>query len=223
MEVVLSVSHAMCPSRCVSLGDKKCTKKDASGFALDYDDGQIKFSNHLCDTGAANMAMYISKALSDLKITNQVLLGDVSRDVCDLNRTPCRDTMYRKRLRETLAKSGNKAYLLDIHSFNEDAEDFIDSEIVLLDESPDPHKVWPFTYSLYSFLKTSGITTKILKGKHNDINIEATEKLLAPVFFLIERNEAVSGSRAEEIAKLVAKWLSSSLLSHPHLSQSRHS
>src|SRR5579871_4021548 len=76
---VLTVPHARCPNAPVVTV------------------GLMTIRGHQCDTTAAIAAETIANALrmNPKFETVSVLLGDVSRDQCDLNRAACRNSIWR--------------------------------------------------------------------------------------------------------------------------------
>lgn len=147
--------------------------------------------DHPCDIRATEFAETLSKAITCGR--TELHIGDVSRDVCDLNRIECRHYPFRKRVAESITPD---TIVLDIHSF--------------------PH---PSVYSPNTFfiLGKSEMVDKIRKkvekegylvgsaypAKYNDILAQA-EELKAKDALILEIAEDVKRNDIERISKAVA-------------------
>ncbi len=76
---------------------------------------------HGCDRIASDMAARIGEAFMNLGVMPITLLGDVPREVLDLNRPEARDTEMRQRLLDALYQR-SVFVVLDIHSYSRNTQ-----------------------------------------------------------------------------------------------------
>ncbi len=175
---------------------------------------------HLCDSGAERAARCIEKLINRHKAGVRAILylnKDLPRPLCDLNRSRCRNTAYRRGLRKLVHNNSSIDFVLDIHSFpaGENVWNLngrqLDPELLILDDeygrnlqsSELPDYVIKFLKTMHS----KGINTVVLPGIMNDIQrtMRHQEGIKS---ILLEVQENLSAKRLENlICPAVAKWL----------------
>ncbi len=167
--------------------------------------GWILFDPHDCDKKSASFARKLNKAFKrESKLNTILILGDVNRIECDLNRKSCHDSKkyeFSKKLDKFL-KEDNTNLLLDIHSF---PGNHITYELYILVLSGDK-KSMNISKSLYVFLKKNGVDIAATEGdKTNHILYLGYEYSIPSV--LVEINERLSDTRMRELSNLIKKWV----------------
>lgn len=160
--------------------------------------------NHLCDFVAETSAVALYQYLGRKPC---LLIGNIPRTQCDLNRIQCRQTKFRKELRKEI-KSGDYKFVLDIHSYPPDLEDkelreWSKYDLVIMDRLPETQ----YGDLLTKLLQKAGVNCmRVLGSKKNDIVGEARENGLYSV--LLEFKEEVKRMPYEKIAHVIEhEWI----------------
>jgi len=153
-----------------------------------------------CDETSLFSARLIARYL---KIPHKIFEGDVPRQECDLNRIQCRNTSYRKDIKELALRKRGNVFVLDVHSFVDPFGAWGvpgDMEIVIIDDRFTHDKA----LDLATFLEDDGINATHIQGANNDIQDEMHSLNIDS--FLIEFSDLLSDSRRKYIALLVATF-----------------
>ena len=170
----------------------------------------MRFRVRECDLAAEKFSRMLRERLGFLLRLDAsrlvLLLGDVPRRQCDLNRFPCRAMPFRDRIRGELR--GADAMLLDVHSFP--SGEFGNAHLAFLDVEPSVSGGWsPFVDDLNRYLRTlsslegARVDSAVFRGTtENDILVEAI-RMGNRRNALVEINESLS----DEQMRLLAGWL----------------
>lgn len=176
--------------------------------------------DHLCDSGAERAARCIRNLINRQKAGVRAILylnKDLPRRLCDLNRSRCRNTAYRRGLRKLVQNNSNIDFVLDIHSFpgGENAwnlgDRHPDPELLILDDDYGRNlqisKLPDYVIKFLKTMRSKGIYTAVLPGIMNDIqNTMRHQEGIKSI--LLEVRENLSAKRLENlICPAVAKWL----------------
>lgn len=154
------------------------------------------------DSNAKNAALCLQAAFKRrLGVAIYMHVGDERRDICDLNRSACRERPFRQRIRNSLRALERPALLIDVHSFPPPAALI---EIFFLSEQSHEPQAW--VWELTSFLLAAGVRVAVRRGGENDIIGEAIHKFGAYAT-LIEFNEGLTDGRVNEICQSIGDWL----------------
>ncbi len=178
--VVVTVPHAQCPPIAIP-------------------------TSHPCDLLAPQAARCLWLKQEKIDV-HRPFFGTIPRTECDLNRVQCRNTSYRKRVREfVLENQESTVFVLDIHSYPPDTNEWTSYELVVLDDSTT--KPRDYSFAFVDFMKDSGIPILLGKGKGNDILVEM--RGLGQRSFLLEFNESLMNdpNRFREICDAIVLWL----------------
>lgn len=163
-----------------------------------------------CDGRAGEAAFEIGRALRCLGKPALVLLPQLTRSQCDLNRPLCRATLYRSRLRNL---AGGASLVLDVHSFRPHggrigrvagARPF-----VLLDLCQSQPSAT--TQSLRTALSARGWPADVICSRVGDIRTEMTE-LGIPVAS-IEVSIDLAPRQRFQLYRHIAAWAASRIAS----------
>ncbi len=173
---------------------------------------------HLCDFSAKANGEKLYSLLQNAKnpsILSEIIIGDIPRNVCDLNRFECRNnTVFRKRIRTIINenKKNKNIFLIDMHSYPNQDSFGKNADVVLLYKNKDGFS--NHAVNLWNFLgrntKESGIKIILIKGKDNDIIYEA-QNILSTKSILIEFYEKLSENNINIILKQIVEWIQKKL------------
>ncbi len=154
------------------------------------------------DSNAKNAASCLEAVFKRrLGVAIYMHVGDESRDICDLNRSACRERPFRQRIRNSLRALPRPALLVDVHSFPAPT-DLV--EIFFLSEQGHEPQAW--VLALTRFLLAAGVRLAARHGGENDIIGEAIHNFGAYAT-LIEFNEGLTDTRLNEICQYIGDWL----------------
>ncbi len=158
--------------------------------------------NHNVDVIAEEMARRLGRSIRK----STVFIGDINRDVVDLNRKAGRGTAFRERVRRALFSNGTKL-LLDVHSFPIDSPGkYAGSEMSILAFNGEPT---PYERSLTEYLSERGVRVKLAGPGKADIVAEMRDHALAST--LLEFNEGLTDQRKRQLASIVAEWVNKTI------------
>ena len=169
-------------------------------------------TRHTCDSITRSSAIILETKFKESPhgYTVYNIIGDVNRQICDLNRIECRTTTgFRKKITKIYRKhnAAHDLWVWDVHSFpHRYSEQHPVSECVLLVPPHGSAACYKFNHALVEYLQDKGITVFALTGGINDITNEAVEHGYDRVF-LLELNESNSSRRTRFILRYVVKWV----------------
>ena len=159
--VIITVPHATCPRI------PKHLTMDLVG--------------HICDFKAKEFAKELQQALIKRGYKAILLIANVSRKECDINRPECRTMSFRPRLTKLYCEfkaQKNKTWIIDVHSFPTKegfSKAFGHNDIAVLDIAEKRIEIPGNINQLVRRLKEN-ISTKVYQGKlNNDIIREARQ------------------------------------------------
>jgi len=179
--VILTVPHAACPTG-----------------ILGY------LPHHLCDFIAEKAARGLDERI---EVPHTLIVGDMERLDCDLNRPHCRDTPFRHRIRTFIQKfkSSHQVWVLDIHSFPHAMTDYGTAEVAFLEDGETASR---YTSDLADWLRTNEIFARVHVGAADGgADIETEARSLGVRSTLIEFNEDLSPARLEYILDIMKTWI----------------
>jgi hypothetical protein len=156
---------------------------------------QFTDENHQCDSLAHEFALNLEESFELNNIETKLLVGNIPRYTCDLNRVICENTEFVSRVKSEIKRT---SLHLDIHSFPTSDENWRNYDVVLLVQNP---KVISKVKNLSSYLNNRKVPTAIYPGVTNYL-IEISQSFNVPSW-LIEINEDTD---SVEIADLIAEW-----------------
>ncbi len=130
----------------------------------------------------------------------------------DVNRPACRDAPFRRDLRARIkANRSRLRFVLDVHSFTDEAWDFAAAgiELVVLDDDlgSASGSAAPYTLDFARAMRAAGIGVKVMAGEKNDIHARMRHAF-GLRSFLLEFNESLDKKRLRHaICPAVARWL----------------
>lgn len=155
MHVILTVPHATCPD------------KRHEGIGL-----------HVCDYKAKEFAEALQQALVKRGVTVTLLIANVNRRECDINKPECRTMSFRPKLTKLYCRykdDRNETWVIDVHS-SPVKEHSKRNYFAFLDIVPKKEDIPPKVRHLIDKLKENVTATKTLRGTiDNDILLEARE------------------------------------------------
>ena len=187
MEVILTVPHAKC---------------------------NFKLQGHYCDLKALEFAESLTDVLQKKNIKVILLVADINRSICDINRIQCRSESFRPKLTNILneKKNNKELWILDIHSFPNGIKSFEQYPLVFLELNYIVHntshhsmdiKLPSKIFKLYSKLINKGIAANVLAGTNdNDILFE-TRNMGYQNSSLLEINESITCSEMNKIVNII--------------------
>lgn len=162
---------------------------------------------HPFDTVAKEAAETLASVLR--KNNNVSLhLSDLARDICDLNRSACRDKKFREEVRLQMTKDLPGTIVIDVHSFPRDHSAL---DVYLF------HNASYWLPSAGAYIPTavieltvaflySGISAAYMPNvPRNDIICEAAEYDLPGL--VIEFDEDLSAKKIRRICRIIRRWL----------------
>ncbi len=161
--------------------------------------------SHTCDIKAEEFARSIYKNLNKAKL----LLGDLNRSGCDLNRAWCykikeKQSNFKKVFEEYLRKKNELKFILDIHSFPTSSELYHELYIFVI---VDDIKSKTQANELHDFLEKNKIDAPIINASDTNHIIFQSYKAGIPAL-LLEINEDLDSSKINEFSLLITNWLS---------------
>jgi len=175
-------------------------------------DKEEEESRHTCDTVTHRAAVTLETDFkeSSYGFTVYNIIGDVNRQVCDLNRIVCRSTTgFRRKISKIYEDhaAARDLWVWDIHSFpRRYSEEHPVSECVLLIPQHGSAACQRFNHALVEFLQDKSVTVFALTGGINDIVNEAVEYGYDRVF-LLELNESNDFRRTQLILQYIVAWV----------------
>ncbi len=155
-------------------------------------------ADHNCDELAPMVARIFSEEIHDVPFS--MLLGNINRNVCDLNREESRDTDFRKMLRRYFEVE--PGFLFDIHSFPaDDPGEYEGVDVAIATNEADMEE---YLCPLSDFLYSQGINNHVVAGITGDIIEEAKEYDIES--YLFEFNEALSEDEIRPIVKAIVAY-----------------
>lgn len=164
--------------------------------------------SHTCDYAAESSARII---FDNLKTPDKyIVLNNIPRYECDMNRFESRKTNFRKEIRRKFKEAN---YLFDIHSFPEMKKEPFINDVYVIDDTNPPTKL---SHNLVDYLIDSGYRCKLYNGSGvNDITNEAKENGLQAV--LIEISEDLSYNIRVKLCKQISSFINMRLKSRHKL------
>lgn len=175
----------------------------------------INPQGHECDFSALYAAAFLNKIFMEKFTVNKknlwpiLLIPDVPRKECDLNRYNCRNKPYRSLIRKKIKELDTRVkFVLDVHSFPSNEKSFGDNIDVALLDNPSEKKQSFETYSkvIQKNLKNEKLNSVLLQGINNDIQYEMKTKFILPSI-LVEFNESNSTKTDSLICTLIVNTL----------------
>lgn len=173
-QVILTVPHAKCPETNESL------------------------LNHSCDILSEKFGKLLHKKITCTK--SKLFIGDINRDVIDLNRKESRNTSFRRNVRNNMTA---KSILIDVHSNEPDSYKFGKYDVSLISDDDE------LKNNIYGALTQSGYKVGLFNVHPiDDILIEAKEKGIEKSI-LVEINEKHRNNPVilEDIADKIAEQI----------------
>jgi hypothetical protein len=133
-----------------------------------------------------------------------LLTGDIPRDVTDLNRERSRwRTAFRQAVRALLKQDPQNTIHLDIHSFRVNSKVYRDNDIAIVTTEK---RARPYETELRDHITASGLRCKIYTEMLMDVVPEGRE-LGVPVSYLLEFNEGADDAMKDRYADVVAEFI----------------
>lgn len=173
--IVITVPHARCP---------KAVK------------------GHECDTAALQVARDLEAGLRRRGVQVQTFVGDLPRTECDLNRSSCRETPFRRKVRAALDRCRNGCLLVDVHSrMPESTERYGRDDLTFLHRSGN-ETVIAAARDRIRRGSTRGVSSNVVPGSTTNDLVEESFELGVPAV-LVEANEG-AGDRLPVLGAALA-------------------
>jgi len=154
---------------------------------------------HMCDLISGEVAETLHKKLINSGIYSKLLIPDLRKIICNMNRLRCRKTKFRLRL--TKYMRNNCKMLLDIHSFNK-----IDNcDLYIIEQYNTPQ----YVLDLINKFNDNNVSSKVFTSFKNDILNEA--RLMNIKSILLNFNESLDKNKIISIIDIIAEWVKSQL------------
>lgn len=154
---------------------------------------------HMCDLISGEVAETLHKKLINSSIYSKLLIPDLRKIICNMNRLRCRKTKFRLRL--TKYMRNNCKMLLDIHSFNK-----IDNcDLYIIEQYNTPQ----YVLDLINKFNDNNVSSKVFTSFKNDILNEA--RLMNIKSILLNFNESLDKNKIISIIDIIVEWVKSQL------------
>lgn len=154
---------------------------------------------HMCDLISGEVAETLHKKLINSGIYSKLLIPDLRKIICNMNRLRCRKTKFRLRL--TKYMRNNCKMLLDIHSFNK-----IDNcDLYIIEQYNTPQ----YVLDLINKFNDNNVSSKVFTSFKNDILNEA--RLMNIKSILLNFNESLDKNKIISIIDIIVEWVKSQL------------